>query len=84
MKSYIRTMNGLVNLESVEAISWKTRADDATDYNTYPFMLIFFLKCGTTFLANASRKSLHKTQTRFKELWTQEEDMLDISGEDEE
>ncbi len=84
MKSYIRTKNGLVNLECVEAISWKPRADDATDYYSYPFMLMFFLRNGTTFLANASRKSLYKTQTRFKELWTQEEDMLDISGEDEE
>lgn len=84
MKSYIRTKNGLVNLECVEAISWKTRTDDAADILSYPFMIIFFLRNGTTFLANASRKSLHKTQTRFKELWTQEEDMLDISGEEDE
>ena len=83
MKSYIRTVNGLVNLDSVEAISWKPR-DNAMDDDTYPFMIIFFLRSGTTFLANASRKSLHKTQARFKELWTQEEGMLDISGEDEE
>ena len=83
MKSYIRTKNGLVNLECVEAISWKPRTDDGTDYYAYPFMLMFFLQNGTTFLAFASRKSLAKTQKRFKELWTQEEDMLDISGEDE-
>jgi|TARA_B100000085_G_C18538995_1_gene511166 hypothetical protein len=83
MKTYIRTVNGLVNLEHVEAISWKPR-DNAGDDDAYPFMIIFFLRSGTTFLANASAKSLHKTQNRFKELWTQEEDMLDISGEDEE
>ena len=84
MKSYIRTRNGLVNLEHVEAFSWKLRNDDGDDHDIFPFVIIFFLRGGTTFLANVSRKSLSKAQTRFKRLWTQEENILDIPGEDEE
>lgn len=83
MKSYIRTKNGLVDLECVEAISWKKRTDE-DNHDTYPLMIIFFLRSGTTFIAYVSHKSLYKAQTRFKELWTREEEVLDISeGEDE-
>ena len=83
MKAYIRTVNGLVNLDEVQAISWKQREEVPHD-DIYPVVIIFFLRSGATFLANASRKSLYKTQTRFKELWTKEEEVLDISGGEDE
>jgi len=83
MKAYIRTVNGLVNMDDVQAISWKSRKEVPED-DPFPISLIFFMKGGTTFLANASIKSLYKTQERFKEMWTQEYEVLDISEGDEE
>ena len=78
MRSYIRTVNGLVNMEEVQAFSWKRRAEATMD-DTFPFHITFFLKGGCTFHANASTKSLSKAQMRFKDLWTQEDEPLDMS-----
>ena len=78
MKAYIRTINGLVNMEIVQAMSWKRRKE-AGENDLHPFTILFFLEGGTTFIAHASIKSVEKARERFKEMWTGEDEPLDIS-----
>ena len=82
MKAYIRTINGLVNMNDVQAMSWKSRKD-AAEHDVHPFSILFFLEGGTTFITHASIKSVDKARERFKEMWTGEDEPLDISGASE-
>ena len=70
-KTYIRTVNGIVDADELQCLAWR-KLDKYTESGRPIFSIIFFLKGGNKFNSTVSDKVLKNAIIRMKKYWRDE------------
>ena len=83
-KQYIRFINGIVNLNDIQAFTWSTLKETESLSNLFKnqmngkdekkyFKLVIFLRGGQNFVTACTKNNMEKMRHRFKQLHTEVE-----------